>query len=297
MTLQRVILYQNGIGYFERTGHVGGDRILLPFSRHELDDVIKTLTVIDRQGAGIATVDVPVLHDKDTQITLGVKMTGGGAAAIAGAGGAAAGSDGAFGPPRRPRNNTTVTTTAPTAIPAIAATLRRRGCANESDSVSPRSPGDSGSNRESSESSVIGGAVMWRRSPVYVGAGSAGRADGIGCAVGALGAACIGGAVGVRATTGYEPGRGAGGSGGGRNEISLAGAPVVVPNSGGTGGGAVTVASNRGFTVAARRDPAGIGGGSVTARRCPVGIGGGTMLVRVPRAARVTDRGRSSCAR
>ncbi len=83
MTLQRVILYQNGIGYFERTGHVGGDRIRLPFSRHELDDVIKTLTVIDRQGAGIATVDVPVIHDKDTQITLGVKMTGGGAHDVA----------------------------------------------------------------------------------------------------------------------------------------------------------------------------------------------------------------------
>jgi hypothetical protein len=57
MALQRVILYQNGIGYFERTGHVGGDRILLPFSRHELDDVIKTLTVIDRRGAGVATVE------------------------------------------------------------------------------------------------------------------------------------------------------------------------------------------------------------------------------------------------
>jgi outer membrane protein OmpA-like peptidoglycan-associated protein len=78
MALQRVILYQNGIGYFERTGQVGGDRIRLPFSRHELDDVIKTLTVIDRRGAGVATVEVPVLRDKDTQITLGVRMTGGG---------------------------------------------------------------------------------------------------------------------------------------------------------------------------------------------------------------------------
>src|SRR6187402_2495528 len=83
MALQRVILYQNGIGYFERTGQVGGDRILLPFSRHELDDVIKTLTVIDRRGAGVATVEVPVLRDKDTQVTLGVRMTGGGAHDVA----------------------------------------------------------------------------------------------------------------------------------------------------------------------------------------------------------------------
>ena len=83
MALQRVILYQNGIGYFERTGQVGGDRILLPFSRHELDDVIKTLTVIDRRGAGVATVEVPALRDKDTQVTLGVRMTGGGAHDVA----------------------------------------------------------------------------------------------------------------------------------------------------------------------------------------------------------------------
>jgi outer membrane protein OmpA-like peptidoglycan-associated protein len=83
MALQRVILYQNGIGYFERTGRAGGDRILLPFSRHELDDVIKTLTVIDRRGAGVATVEVPELRDKDTQIALGVRMTGGGAHDVA----------------------------------------------------------------------------------------------------------------------------------------------------------------------------------------------------------------------
>ncbi|HWO25561.1 MAG TPA: OmpA family protein [Kofleriaceae bacterium] len=83
MALQRVILYQNGIGYFERAGQVGGDRILLPFSRHELDDVIKTLTVIDRRGAGVATVEVPVLRDKDAHVTLGVRMTGGGAHDVA----------------------------------------------------------------------------------------------------------------------------------------------------------------------------------------------------------------------
>ena len=30
MALQRVILYQNGIGYFERTGRAAGDQLLLP---------------------------------------------------------------------------------------------------------------------------------------------------------------------------------------------------------------------------------------------------------------------------
>ena len=77
MALHRVILYQNGIGYFERSGHVGGDTIKLDLARGELDDVLKTLTVIDRLGGGVATVDVPTAGDKDRTIELGVRMSAG----------------------------------------------------------------------------------------------------------------------------------------------------------------------------------------------------------------------------
>ena len=77
MQLQRVILYQNGIGYFERAGHVKGETLQLTFSRGELDDVLKTLTVIDRHGAGVATVDVPMPDDKAKTIDLGVRMSAG----------------------------------------------------------------------------------------------------------------------------------------------------------------------------------------------------------------------------
>jgi outer membrane protein OmpA-like peptidoglycan-associated protein len=77
MHLQRVILYQNGIGYFERGGHVQGETLKLEFSAHELDDVLKTLTVIDRLGAGVATVDVPTLKGDDKTIGLGVRMSAG----------------------------------------------------------------------------------------------------------------------------------------------------------------------------------------------------------------------------
>jgi outer membrane protein OmpA-like peptidoglycan-associated protein len=75
MRLSRVILYQNGIGYFERKGHVGGDTLKLSFARGELDDVLKTLTVIDRLGASVATVDVPAATTNT--ITLGVRMAAG----------------------------------------------------------------------------------------------------------------------------------------------------------------------------------------------------------------------------
>ncbi len=77
LKLNRVILYQNGIGYFERSGLVGGDRIVLEFSHHELDDVMKTLTVIDRSGSSVATVDIPEIGDKDRKVPIGVKLSGG----------------------------------------------------------------------------------------------------------------------------------------------------------------------------------------------------------------------------
>jgi outer membrane protein OmpA-like peptidoglycan-associated protein len=77
LRLERVVLYQNGIGYFERAGVIGGDRLVLRFSHHEIDDVLKTLTVIDRSGAAVATVDVPAIGAKDHRIPVGVKLTGG----------------------------------------------------------------------------------------------------------------------------------------------------------------------------------------------------------------------------
>lgn len=76
LQLNRVILYQNGIGYFERSGHVRDDRVELEFSRHEVDDVLKTLTVLDKQGAAVATVDVPPIAEKDERVRVGVQLSG-----------------------------------------------------------------------------------------------------------------------------------------------------------------------------------------------------------------------------
>lgn len=77
MQLRRVTLYQNGIGYFERTGVLGGATLRLALARGELDDVLKTLTVIDRQGAGVATVDVPQIGDSARTVAIDVRMAAG----------------------------------------------------------------------------------------------------------------------------------------------------------------------------------------------------------------------------
>lgn len=44
------MLYQNGIGYFERSGSVQGS-FDLPLAEHEIDNVMKTLTVVGADGA------------------------------------------------------------------------------------------------------------------------------------------------------------------------------------------------------------------------------------------------------
>ncbi len=77
MQLRRVILYQNGIGYFERSGLVANHALKLQLARPELNDVLKTLTVIDRLGGSVATVDVPITKDRDRTIELGIRLGAG----------------------------------------------------------------------------------------------------------------------------------------------------------------------------------------------------------------------------
>lgn len=68
LTLRRVVLYQNGIGYFEHTGKPDGQRIDLAFRPYEIGDVLKTITIVStRPAAGVAaTMTTSVPEDSDT---------------------------------------------------------------------------------------------------------------------------------------------------------------------------------------------------------------------------------------
>ncbi len=59
LRLRHVVLYQNGIGYFERSGRADGDVLRLKLRAHEVDDVMKTLTVIGEDGASASSAVVP----------------------------------------------------------------------------------------------------------------------------------------------------------------------------------------------------------------------------------------------
>ncbi len=44
-----MVLYRNGIGYFERRGEVKGDALVIKVRKDQVNDLLKSLTVIEPQ--------------------------------------------------------------------------------------------------------------------------------------------------------------------------------------------------------------------------------------------------------
>ena len=58
LPVRRVVLYKNGVGYFEHLGQVRGRQgVHIDFTSAQLNDVLKSLTVLDLSGGRITTVD------------------------------------------------------------------------------------------------------------------------------------------------------------------------------------------------------------------------------------------------
>lgn len=58
--LDRVVLYRNGIGYFERRGEVKGDSLVIKVRKDQVNDLLKSLTVIDRKSGQAVSVSMPL---------------------------------------------------------------------------------------------------------------------------------------------------------------------------------------------------------------------------------------------
>src|SRR5882724_5356754 len=57
LPLKRLILYSNGVAYFERRGTVTGHaEVSLPFKQSQVDDVLKSMLVLDLGKGKIGTV-------------------------------------------------------------------------------------------------------------------------------------------------------------------------------------------------------------------------------------------------
>jgi outer membrane protein OmpA-like peptidoglycan-associated protein len=76
-TLGRVVVYRNGVAYFERSAHIDGSVLHLSVPGDKVDDFLKSLTVIDAKTSQPAPISYPTSPTKlvdgliDMQILLG----------------------------------------------------------------------------------------------------------------------------------------------------------------------------------------------------------------------------------
>jgi len=58
LPVRKVVLYKNGVGFFEHAGTVNGNqRVIIDFTSSQLNDVLQSLTVLDEGGGRIAGVN------------------------------------------------------------------------------------------------------------------------------------------------------------------------------------------------------------------------------------------------
>ncbi len=85
LRVTRVVLYQNGIGYFERRGKVKGDRVTLRIRRQQITDILKSLTVVDLSNGRAVNIALPVEKSQARRLAALPRQVqqGGGLAALA----------------------------------------------------------------------------------------------------------------------------------------------------------------------------------------------------------------------
>lgn len=57
LPITQMTLYKHGVGFFTRRGRLSGESVSLIFRREEMDDMLKSLTVIDHGGSQVRGID------------------------------------------------------------------------------------------------------------------------------------------------------------------------------------------------------------------------------------------------
>ena len=60
LSLDRVVLYRNGIGYFERRGEIDGDILRIRCRKDQVNDILKSITVVDRGSGRAQSISMPL---------------------------------------------------------------------------------------------------------------------------------------------------------------------------------------------------------------------------------------------
>src|SRR5262249_22312547 len=64
LALQRVVIYRNGVGYFERRGKIDADAVTFQVRTERVGDFLATLAVMEAGGSSVHSASFPVDVDK-----------------------------------------------------------------------------------------------------------------------------------------------------------------------------------------------------------------------------------------
>ncbi len=65
LPLKKVVVYRNGVGYFERAGKVDADRVAFRVRKNEIGDFLATLAVLERGGSSVRSASFPLAVEKE----------------------------------------------------------------------------------------------------------------------------------------------------------------------------------------------------------------------------------------
>ncbi|ABU59900.1 hypothetical protein [Roseiflexus castenholzii] len=71
LPIRRMLVYRHGVGYFERRGPITGTELRLTFPREAMDDILKSLIVLDLGEGQVLGVDIETPEDRAKQIERG----------------------------------------------------------------------------------------------------------------------------------------------------------------------------------------------------------------------------------
>ncbi|MGC9399351.1 MAG: hypothetical protein ACP5HM_09470 [Anaerolineae bacterium] len=69
LPVRRLTLYKHGVGFFERGGTFEGERLRWTFRRDELNDVLKSFTVVDQSGGRVLGVDYATPQSRESRLS------------------------------------------------------------------------------------------------------------------------------------------------------------------------------------------------------------------------------------
>ncbi len=65
LELRRVVVYRNGVGYFERSGHVDADEVTFKMRQRMVGDFLATLAIVEHGGSSVRSASFPLEVEDD----------------------------------------------------------------------------------------------------------------------------------------------------------------------------------------------------------------------------------------